>query len=311
MDHQTLAYHVGPHTFVIENHLSTDLSALLPSCQPFLTTNDTAAVRPVFSLLLATGDTAPQDSASFTPEDATLLTDFEWEDARCSIYRDADGSYTIELVPHGTTHSYCLHSSSDFGRNSLYLGDADERLWPFVLNNFLMMVYTFATAPLSTLLVHASVISCGGRAYMFLGRSGTGKSTHSRLWLEHIPGCRLLNDDNPVLHVGSDGVVTVYGSPWSGKTPCYLNEFYPLGAVVRLEQAPANQIVSLGSVHAFAALLPSCSCLKQHDAVHRGVLDAVTRLSTTVPVYHLKCLPDADAARLCSQTVGAVDSLPN
>ena len=143
MDHQTLAYRVGPHTFVIENHLSTDLSALLPSCQPFLTTNDTAAVRPVFSLLLATGDTAPQDSAASTPEDATLLTDFEWEDARCSIYRGADGSYTIELVPHGTTHRYRLHSSSDFGRNSLYLGDILMNKRECIDHTILLFFYIF------------------------------------------------------------------------------------------------------------------------------------------------------------------------
>lgn len=226
------------------------------------------------------------------------------------VYVLPDGAYQFEICDERNELCALLQSNADFSDCICALvakGKAGQR---YGLNNALMLVYAFAAAPHATLLMHSSVVRQGGKGYCFLGKSGTGKSTHTRLWLRHVPGSDLMNDDNPVVRVQEDGV-WVYGSPWSGKTPCYLNESYPLGAVVRLEQAPANQIVSLGSVHAFAALLPSCSCLKQHEAVHRGVLDAVTRLSTTVPVYHLKCLPDADAARLCSQTVGAVDSLPN
>ena len=94
---------------------------------------------------------------------------------------------------------------------------------------------------------------------MFLGHSGTGKSTHSSLWLKYIQGTALVNDDNPVVRVLEDGEVRVYGSPWSGKTPCYRNVSYPVGAIVKLDQAPYNEIQPLKGIRAYAAVVPSIS----------------------------------------------------
>ena len=94
---------------------------------------------------------------------------------------------------------------------------------------------------------------------MFLGPSGTGKSTHARLWLQYIDGTELVNDDNPVVRIYQDGAATVFGSPWSGKTPCYRNVRYPLGGIVMLSQAPYNKIHRLGGLQAYIALVPSIS----------------------------------------------------
>ena len=128
-----------------------------------------------------------------------------------------------------------------------------------------------------------------------LGRSGTGKSTHTRLWLENIEGATLLNDDNPIVRV-IDGETVIYGSPWSGKTPCYKNRSMPLQAVVRLSQAPFNRITRLTPLKAYAALMPSCSCMRwDHDAVE-ALHKTVEKVIMKVPVRHLECLPDADAA---------------
>ena len=69
----------------------------------------------------------------------------------------------------------------------------------FQVNTSLMIQYTFATAGLGTLLLHASVTRYEGRGNLFFGVSGTGKSTHSRLWHEFVPGSDLMNDDNPII----------------------------------------------------------------------------------------------------------------
>ena len=112
--------------------------------------------------------------------------------------------------------------NSDFTRSRLKIkGTASDA--QFALNNALMLQYTFRTAGMGTLEMHASVIRNGGKGYLFVAKSGTGKSTHSSLWLKHVPGSTLLNDDNPVVRVFPDGSAKVYGSPWSGKTPCYKN----------------------------------------------------------------------------------------
>ena len=137
---------------------------------------------------------------------------------------------------------------------------------------------------------------------LIVGRSGTGKSTHSRLWLEHISDTSLLNDDNPVVRF-IDGEAIIYGTPWSGKTPCYKNESMSLKGVVRLSQAPYNKIARLAPLQAFASLMPACSCMRWDGRSVSALHKTVEKVIGVVPCWHLECLPDKDAAVLCNSTV--------
>ena len=166
------------------------------------------------------------------------------------------------------------------------------------IDNALMVLYALATADRQTALFHAAVVSYEGKGYMFLGPSGTGKSTHAGLWLRYIEGTALVNDDNPVVR---DGVV--YGSPWSGKTPCYRNVHYPLGGIVVLSQAPYNRIQRLSGLHAYAALVASISGMRWDARIADGLHQTENALASTVPVWHLECLPDEEAARVCQLTI--------
>ena len=166
------------------------------------------------------------------------------------------------------------------------------------IDNALMVLYALATADRQTALFHAAVVSYEGKGYMFLGPSGTGKSTHAGLWLRYIAGTALVNDDNPVVR---DGVV--YGSPWSGKTPCYRNVHYPLGGIVVLSQAPYNRIQRLSGLHAYAALVASISGKRWDARIADGLHQTENALASTVPVWHLECLPDEEAARVCQLTI--------
>lgn len=155
--------------------------------------------------------------------------------------------------------------------------------------------------------VHSSAIVCNGRAVLFLGESGTGKSTHTRLWRENIAGAVLLNDDSPFIGF-VDGRATAFGAPWSGKTPCYKQEHYPIAAIVRLSQAPHNAIRPLRSVHVIGALLPSLTpAFGYDDELQDRMLATLSKIISQVPVYHLECLPDAAAARLSYDTVFGKD----
>ena len=173
----------------------------------------------------------------------------------------------------------------------------------FSLNTVMMLMYAFATANKDTLLMHASVTVKDGKGYLFLGKSGTGKSTHSQLWIKNIEGCELLNDDNPVLKVETDGQVRVYGSPWSGKTPCYRNLSYPVGAIVDLHQAKANKIRRLPVVLAYASMYVSFSGYRFIKEMADGLHATNEKIVVSVPCYALDCLPDAEAAWLCYNTV--------
>lgn len=190
--------------------------------------------------------------------------------------------------------------SANFQQAWLKLEEKDDA---FGINNSLMLLYAFATARLGALEMHASVVVKEGKGFLFLGRSGTGKSTHSRLWLKYIPGTELLNDDNPILRLMPDSRARVYGSPWSGKTPCYKQQSAEVGAVVRLSQAPQNQIRRLELVNAYASLMASASSFRPFRDLADGWHCTLEGLASTVPCYHLDCLPDQAAAELCFDTV--------
>lgn len=166
----------------------------------------------------------------------------------------------------------------------------------------LWIMFGIAISP-EAIAIHSSTIECEGRAVLFLGESGTGKSTHTRLWQEHIPGARLLNDDSPIIRM-YQGQATAFGSPWSGKTPCYRNISRPIAGIVRLSQAPANEITRLSILRAVGSLLPSCPPAFAYDSdLQDRICRTLSDILTQAPVWHLACLPDKAAAELSYATV--------
>jgi hypothetical protein len=167
-----------------------------------------------------------------------------------------------------------------------------------VFNDALKMMFALATTGKDTMIIHAAVVSCEGKGYLFLGPSGTGKSTHAQLWLKHFEGTELVNDDNPVVR---DGIV--YGSPWSGKTPCYRNVSVPIGGIVMLSQAPYNKIRRLSGIEAYVDLAESVGSMPWDSRISEGQHQTENTLASTIPMWHLECLPDEAAARLCHETI--------
>lgn len=303
---QILDYQVGPHTFRMVKPSDFNIFKALPSLIPFITTIDTTQ-KVIFETEIDDDETATKRTIAKTPDDIC----FNWEDADCIIRPLPHSSHLVSITPRKSGKNYWMECNDNFRQCFIHLPacrtetPAPENETNFVLNNFLMMLYAFNAARHHTLLMHASVVATEtGKGYLFLGKSGTGKSTHTGLWLQQFSDCHLLNDDNPIVHVDSLGKqATVFGSPWSGKTPCYRKESMTVGAFVRLEQAPQNEIEQERAAHAFATLLPSCSCLKQNKEIYNAIVTTVTELATLAPVYHLKCLPDCEATELCRKTV--------
>ena len=111
-----------------------------------------------------------------------------------------------------------------------------------------------------------------------------------------------MNDDNPVVRI-VNGEAIVYGSPWSGKTPCYRNIQAPVGGIVRIQQRPENTIRKFSPLEAFSNLLPAISNMKWDKRVYNGVCDGISELIRLCGMYELGCLPDAAAAHLCHDTI--------
>ena len=230
------------------------------------------------------------------------LTRFDlegWGGAEC-IFGRTDKDYVLHIVgPDGGELLFVYNRESNRAQCNVSRDVPDMSAVRFGL----WFMTALATVGHDVTPVHSSAIVCNGRAVLFLGESGTGKSTHTRLWRENIDGAVLLNDDSPFIGF-VDGRATAFGAPWSGKTPCYKQEHYPIAAIVRLSQAPHNAIRPLRSVHAIGALLPSLTpAFGYDDELQDRMLATLSKIISQVPVYHLECLPDAAAARLSYDTV--------
>jgi len=212
-----------------------------------------------------------------------------------------DGGYQYIIKDIKGAECALLLSNKDFTECRCAL-NGNYNMRSFGLNNALMLIFAFAGSRQDTLLIHASLVRQNGYGYAFTAKSGTGKSTHVSLWLRHIPGCDLMNDDNPIVRI-IDGQPYIYGGPWSGKTPCYRNVKARLGAITRIDRASANSVDRLAPIDAFASLLPSCSSMKWDEDIFRRICNTVTKIVETTPIYTLHCLPNKEAAILCNKTI--------
>ena len=199
------------------------------------------------------------------------------DDVQVEMHQDDDGSQILAGRANGLPYfEFQLWGKSaakmvtDEAYQEATVLLVDEPL--FGINNALMVMYALSAAPYDTLLFHASTVSVRGRAYLFLGKSGTGKSTHSQLWQKYVPDVQLINDDNPVVRMVG-GLPYVYGSPWSGKTPCYRNVRMIIRSMVLLQQSPKNAIRRLATLEAYGAVIGSVSGMQWNrqvaDALHR------------------------------------------
>lgn len=280
---KTAYYEVGGHVFSVSG--GEEFLVLMENYAPFHCDTDVTDGERAFSLTIG-GSEVPLYSEELRQEE-------EGQEIVCG--KTADGKAVFEFRWWNEIAGW-LVCSPDYREGRLL---TTGRYTKMAVDNALMVLYALATAASGTVLFHAAVVSHEGKGYMFLGPSGTGKSTHARLWLKYIDGTALVNDDNPVVRLADDGLPVVYGSPWSGKTPCYRNVSYPLGGIVLLSQAPYNKIHRLGGIHAYASLVASISGKRWDSRVADGLHATENALASTVPVWHLECLPDEEAAKLC------------
>ena len=209
-----------------------------------------------------------------------------------------NGICIVDCKPDGSTLSV-LWIKKDYSQGTLYIANDFD---PETIKHYIFKMYTTCTVPHQTLIFHSVVIEYKGKGYLILGKSGTGKSTHSRLWARHIPGARIINDDQPVVRILPDGTAWVYGTPWGGKSPVYCNEKYPIGGIVQLAQAPVNKIRPIKGFEAYSDLIVSIFSIFSVEQTDR-INETISKLISIVPFWHLDCQPNKEAAILCCKTI--------
>lgn len=149
---------------------------------------------------------------------------------------------------------------------------------------------------------HAAVVELDGRAFAFTAPSGTGKTTHIRLWQERFgEQMRILNGDKPILRL-LDGVIYAYGTPWRGKENYGCNGRARLDGICRLERGEQNRIVPLAPSALPETLLHQMYLPKDSRAVDR-TLSLIEQIALRVPAFSLQCNMKPEAAELSSRTL--------
>lgn len=282
-------YKVADFCFAVTLLADRDLGVLLPSFCPFMCD---CGEEKLFEL---------NEAASLPERPEAVLIDEDRNDmGHTRVFRIEDG-YRIELRYVREDLVHVFETNADFTKVSAVIC-WEDRYAPVALSSMLRIVFSQAIIPHSAVSMHASVVVSDGKAILFMGKSGTGKSTHTRLWIEHIPSSSLLNDDNPIVRVEGDKVIAS-GSPWSGKTPCYRNESATAVGFVRLKQAPYNKYSPCEDIAAFKALLPGSSVLRHDKALHSLLCGTLIEIAGLTKVGEMECLPDKDAAETCFTSV--------
>ena len=144
------------------------------------------------------------------------------------------------------------------------------------------------------IILHSSYIAWKEKGIVFSAPSGTGNTRSRVLWRKHRPGTEIINGDRSILTC-ERGIPEVYGLPLCGSSGIAVNKSFPLGAVVVLRQAKTNTVRRLGVREAVSLIYSECGLsLWDRDAA-ANVLDVVSEIAESVPVYCLSCLPHSSA----------------
>jgi hypothetical protein len=153
-----------------------------------------------------------------------------------------------------------------------------------------------------TFMFHASAVAVDGVAYLFSAKSGTGKSTHTRLWRELLGNkAVMVNDDRPLLRV-SDDVITFYGTPCNGKHKIGNNISVPLKAICLLSRAEENTIRKITKSEALQELFKQ-SYHPEDNTARAKTMTLIDKMTDSVALWQFSCNMDISAAELAYNTM--------
>lgn len=286
----SLLYNIAGHKIIIETPKPEVTKKLLPTFKPFRV--DTSE----FNNLLFRF----RGNCNILVPNTEPTEELDLEGIMFKVYQEED-FVTVNMKIKETEHCFQISADKETVISDLTLSCDYESQF---LSYFIRAAFGVISAYRKTLKIHASVIEKDGKALVFLGKSGTGKSTHSRLWQQFVPGCTLLNDDEPLIRVMDNGSIKVFGGPWSGSTPCYINDSAEVSAFVHLFQSPENKLFKITGLKAFTSLFQSSAVMRSSARNRDQIISIVNDILDKTPVYRLDNRPDREAVSLTEALLG-------
>lgn len=156
--------------------------------------------------------------------------------------------------------------------------------------------YYNALVHFNGMLLHSSCVVKNDKAYLFSAPSGTGKSTHTQLWIKRYPDAYILNDDKPAIRICPDGIFA-YGTPFSGKTNLNVNKRIPIGGICMLTRGETNHIAKISTDEALFGILNQTVRPDKEEDMDK-VLTTLDKIVREIPMYRLSCNMDTEAAEV-------------
>ncbi len=236
---------------------------------------------------------------------ADLYVDVEVRYPRCSLQLE---KYRIDekgIVPDIAYYvdQKMIDAYVESGKDSEIIKDWPQHvIWEEVEYMLAGQIFYRQLLRFNGMLIHSSAIVKDDKAYLFSGKSGAGKSTHTGLWLKEFGNeVYILNEDKPAVRK-IDGKYYVYGTPWSGKTNTNVNKRAELESIVFLGQANENVIRKINAKEAFASLFEQTD-RKVDNKNMIALMDMMEGIVKDIPMYHLDCNISREAVRLAYDTI--------
>ena len=136
--------------------------------------------------------------------------------------------------------------------------------------------------------LHASLVEVDGESYAFAAKSGTGKSTHTFLWLEYFKEkARIINGDKPILEI-KEGKLIAYGTPWCGKEGFNVNTSSPIKSICFIERGENNELSKIEEVEIIDRLIQQLELPREKEEIEK-LFDMLDWVIKNIPFYLLKC----------------------
>ena len=210
---------------------------------------------------------------------------YEYTDNFCKVYLSEDQTSPVDIVARTT--------EADIAEEKAQSPDFSDG---YVENICLYRSLCLQIPAFDRILLHCAVLEYQGKAYAFLGRSGTGKSTHSRLWKTFLSTPNMVNGDKPILEY-KDGAFIAHGTPWKGKEGWGMKTSAPLCGLCFLEQAKVNSIKKLSPAEVSSRLFSQILLPTEEEGVI-ATLNLVDKLISSTPAFLLQCDISEEAVQL-------------